>query len=377
MARKKVEKNISYDDVRKKYYVNMGFGVDDDGKQIKSTKTFLRLSDARKALREHQANKVKGTLVKPQKTTLAEWLEYWMKDVIVPNREETTSYGYQNMIDNHIGPALGKTPVQELKPQQIQKYYTALKAKKLSPATIRKHHDLLKSALRVAVRQEVLVRNPLDMVDPPKPKQKEMAVYTPEDLKKLYDLVEGDRLEIVVKLAGYLGLRREEICGLRWEHIDFDRNLVTIKDARTMAGGKVVEKDTKNRSSTRTLFMAEDLVALLKAEKEKQTEDKKFFKKDYHNTGLVVVWPNGKPYRPNYISELFTKFIKDNGLPKIVLHGLRHTFATVANSMGISLFDIGKAMGHSTPMVTGKIYTHLLDRTHEDTMKKVAERIKK
>ena len=71
-----------------------------------------------------------------------------------------------------------------------------------------------------------------------------------------------------------------------------------------------------------------------------------------------------------------TRFIRANHLPKITLHGLRHTFATVASAQGAPLFDIGKALGHSTPATTGKIYTHLLDQNHTATLDRVANALK-
>ena len=79
-----------------------------------------------------------------------------------------------------------------------------------------------------------------------------------------------------------------------------------------------------------------------------------------------------RPTPPNLVSLAFARVIRREGLPKITLHGLRHTFATIASAQGAPLFDIGKALGHSTPATTGKIYTHLLDHTHASTLAKVA-----
>lgn len=81
---------------------------------------------------------------------------------------------------------------------------------------------------------------------------------------------------------------------------------------------------------------------------------------------------DGRPFRPNYLSELFGKFLADNDLPKIVLHELRHTFASLSNQAGIPAYNIGKALGHSTPATTQKIYTHLLDRAHTQAVEGVA-----
>ncbi|MEL7658477.1 MAG: Arm DNA-binding domain-containing protein, partial [Bacillota bacterium] len=84
MSRIVEEKNIAYDDIKKKYYVNLDFGVNDEGKQIKKTKTYAKKSEARKALKEHEANRTKGLLVMPKDITLLEWLNDWIKDIVAP-----------------------------------------------------------------------------------------------------------------------------------------------------------------------------------------------------------------------------------------------------------------------------------------------------
>ena len=90
----------------------------------------------------------------------------------------------------------------------------------------------------------------------------------------------------------------------------------------------------------------------------------------------VVLNRRGRPYSPNALSLAFTRFIRKNALPRITLHGLRHSFATIACHQGASLFDIGKALGHSTPSTTGRIYTHMVDRTHENTVLRVSDALK-
>ena len=188
----------------------------------------------------------------------------------------------------------------------------------------------------------------------------------------MYCLVEGHSLETIVHLAGSLGLRREEICGLRWDSVDFQHRKIHIRAARTMAGSRVIEKETKNRSSTRILYMGDDIYHLLTKEQHRQAENRLAYSAAWSDTGYVIVDQLGTPLRPNQISLTFTQFIRTHNLPPLTLHGLRHTFATVASAQGAPLFDIGKALGHSTPATTGRIYTHLTDQFHADTLAKVA-----
>ena len=116
MARKSIEPNISQDSASKLYYVCFDYGRDDEGKRVKKYKTFEHISDARKALKEFTAEKVKGTALIPDDTTLAEWMTYYLNDIVLPNRARTTLYGYLQLARNHIIPQLGKTPLQQIMP---------------------------------------------------------------------------------------------------------------------------------------------------------------------------------------------------------------------------------------------------------------------
>lgn len=373
MARKRVERNIAFDDVRRKYYVTMDYGKDQDGKRQKKYSTYPNLTAARRALRSFEVERDSQMIVIPSRLTLGQWMEQWMAEIIEPNRAETTVYGYRKIIENHLDPILGDIVLQELKPRDIQHYYARLKAdKELSSNTIRHHHDLLTCCLRTAVKHDLILRNPAERVDPPRLLPNEARFYTPENLNALYKAVDGTWLETVVKLAGCLGLRREEICGLRWSSVDFRNRRIHIREARTAAGASIVQKETKNRSSARTLYMTDEIRSVLRREQRRQMERRSALGEEYADSGFVTVNSRGEAHSPNLVSLAFTRVIRREGLPQITLHGLRHTFATIASAQGAPLFDIGKALGHSTPATTGKIYTHLLDQTHAPTLAKVA-----
>lgn len=374
MARISLERGISYDGRRALYYVYMDYGRAEDGARVRRYRTFPSLSAARKALRAFQAERSLRVAVVPQITTLSQWLAHWMEQVVIPNRAETTAYGYRNIIENHLSPALGDVPIQQLGARHLQQYYAMLLSEKgLSPSTVRRHHDLLSAALRTAMRQEMIALCPTERVVPPRAVSREARYYGPAELKRLYALVEGHPLELVVRLAGSLGLRREEICGLRWSSVSFERGRIHICAARTAAGGRIIQKETKNRSSNRTLHMTDDIYLFLQRERTRQL---RLAGGNWSDSGLVAVDGRGQPFPPNALSLAFTRFIRCSGLPPLTLHGLRHTFATVASAQGAPLFEIGKALGHSTPAVTGRIYTHLADHTHEATLARVASALK-
>lgn len=356
-----------------KYRVCFDYGIDREGRRIRKYRTFDTKRDATRAFNEHKVKMDKGTQVLPSEYTFAQWLDYWYKDIILPQIEETTAYGYRGMIENYLKPQLGEIRLQKLSARDIQQYYTWLMDEKgLSPNTVIKHHNLLTNTLNAAERQEYITKNPMRAVSPPKKRQREAKFYTPEQLGILLDKAVGTRLELPVFICAYLGLRRGELCGLRWGDVDLEHKTITIENTRTQAGKKEIEKGTKTASSTRTLYLPDTLCDMLKAAKENQQACRAEYKNAYDDNDYVVVMEDGRPFRPNYLSELFGKFLADNDLPKIVLHELRHTFASLSNQAGIPAYNIGKALGHSTPATTQKIYTHLLDQTHTQAVEGVA-----
>ena len=374
MARKRIEKNLAFDEEKGTYYAYFDYGRDGMGRRLREAKTFSSLDEAREALCRFELKRLQNRLRPPTRMTVREWLDYWLEEVIRPNREGTTYYCYRNIAWNHIIPALGRLPLQDLEPRHIQRYYgDMLREKRLGTNTVHKHHILLHTALKAAFRQGILPENPVDRVEPPRLACPKQFFYTPEQLSVLFTLVEGHQLELVVKLAGYLGLRRSEICGLRWENVDLERHLIHVRTVRTTAGGSIVLKQPKTTHSIRKLGIAglDDLERLLRGEAQRQAVCKKA-DPDWTDSGYVIVRPDGRPCDPNRVTAAFHDFVLEHALPPITIHGLRHTFASVANSARVPLLDIGKTLGHKDCAITGRVYTHIFDQTHQEVLNTVA-----
>ena len=143
--------------------------------------------------------------------------------------------------------------LQSLTAMQVQQYMSRKLQEGLSANTIRKHHVLLNTAVGLAVRQDMLAKNVVQAVEPPPKLSPHHCFYSPDQIQRLFALTAGKHLEPVVKLAGYLGMRRSEICGLKWENVDLENGVLYICEARTAANGVAVDKGPKSASSMRRL----------------------------------------------------------------------------------------------------------------------------
>ena len=150
-------------------------------------------------------------------------------------------------------PSLGRLYVQDLTPVRVQQYYGELRRKSLANNTIRKHHVLLHAALGAAVRQGIVGANVTCLVTPPTREAPQHRFCDSSQLRMLFCASEGTPLEVAVKLAGCLGLRRSEICGLKWRNVDLKRGVLTVCEVRTAVSGRALEKAPKSYASEQRL----------------------------------------------------------------------------------------------------------------------------
>ena len=369
MPRKTIQKNLAYDTERRLYYAVFR----EDGRRY--TRTYHTREEAQAALegRPYASRRLPG-----KDCSLRDWLLFWLEEVVARDRAESTLYAYRNMARCHVLPALGKIPLAELTPLRIQSYLYEKMDQGLSPNTVIKHYVMLTTALGVAVRLEILERSPMDRVKPPKKQETRFSFYSPEQLQRLFAAVAGTAMELPVKLAAYLGLRRSEICGLKWDNVDFDQDVLYICEARTAANGQAVDKGPKSISSVRRLAFAgnEDLRSMLRRMDAANRSRQDRLGENYNPCGFVVTHGRGLPYAPDYLSSHFTKFVRQCQLPPCTLHGLRHSFASIANQQKVPMFSICKALGHSNTAITSQIYMHLFDDTHQEVVDLVGQAIR-
>ena len=365
MSRKTIMPNIAYDTQRHSYYVTMRRPAA-DGVSKRSVQCYPTLELAIQALDRRSGQDLLAQGQDLERLTLGQWLTYWLEQIIKPSRSASTVHGYCMIIRNHLSPGLGGVQLTKLTSAQIQLYLNRMQAEGLCANTVRKHYTLLHNALEHARKQELVLRNVSDQVTPPSASDPTHHFYDSGTMARLFEILAGTTMEPVVKLAGYLGLRRAEICGLKWSHVDRERKVITISEARTAVNGRPVDKSTKNRASIRRLGYAGlmEMEELMERLWRQRQEEMALLGERYADMGYVICHDGGLPYQADYLSNRLQRVLRKTELPYVTLHGLRHSFASIANSRNIPLFGISKALGHSTTSTTSRIYTHLFDDTH-------------
>ena len=207
--------------------IDTGTGSDGERRRHFETVHSSRKSDAQKRLTELLTSLDKGVYTPPGKLTLATHIQNWLTGYVKTNCSPRTYDGYQSIAEHHIIPALGQYQLKHLHPQIIQAYYGKA-VEKLSPRTVAKHHRLLSQALKYAVRQGYLGRNPCEFADSPSWKGKAMRTLTPFEVQVFLDVARDSYYYPVYYTAVSTGLRQAELLGLRWRDVDLDLLSISV-----------------------------------------------------------------------------------------------------------------------------------------------------
>lgn len=290
------------------------------------------------------------------RTSVSYYIEKWLEEQSRCVSELTMTY-YRGYADKHILPFFEDVTISDFTVRKVQEYID-LKCQTLKVDSVRKHLVVINGAANEATKDELMNGNfnSKGLRFPRKPEEKfEAKIYTEEQVLQLFEAVvkEGEPIRSAFVLAYFYGLRRSELCGLRWCDVDFDNNSIYIRNTVKQEGSRIFEEEiTKTKAGTREMEIVPETLEYLVNLKARHEELGL-------TRGKVVAWENDALVQPDYITRRRKELMKKYGLEVVRLHDLRHTHATQLLLAGVPLFEVSKHLGHESISTTSDIYGHL------------------
>ncbi|MGW3372496.1 tyrosine-type recombinase/integrase [Streptomyces hydrogenans] len=326
-------------------------------------KTWAECDVKRRALLDAVDN---GVPVPTRSAKLSEWLPYWLDNVVKPRRKLSTYDKYEAHVRLYLVPGIGSKRLESLSVADVRRFLVQLE-KKTTAATAKESHRVLRTALTAACREELISRNVASLVEPPRPKARELSPWSLDETLDFLAASRRDPLYAAFVLAIAMGLRRGELVGLRWADIDLDKRVLYVRQQTQRRRGVLYDDDPKGRRR-RTVPLPAMCVAPLRWHRMRQTEQRAKAGERWEEGGYVFTTASGRPVEPRNVYRSFTRVAASAGLRVIRLHDARHGTATLLTAAGVAPRVVMEILGHSQISITMDVYTHVVQDTQREAI---------
>lgn len=303
--------------------------------------------------------------------TAAEYLDKWLG--VVRNRVKARTYErYAEIVRLHVTPVIGQIKLNKLKPLHLERIYEEAQKKGLAPQTVVHVHRVVYSALRQALRWQLVARNAAEAVIPPRAARRDIPPLEPSDVGRLIAGVAGTDLLMPVLLALGTGMRRGEVLGLRWGDVDLEAG--TVRISQTLQSDMTFNTPKSHRSR-RSITLPYPVVEALKRHRKVQNERRLLLGDAWQELDLVIDRGDGGPMPPYSLSQRFRAASTRAGVD-VNFHGLRHGHASLMLALGIDIKVRSERLGHSTIAITGDLYDHVASDLDRQAADKIGELLK-
>ena len=327
--------------------------------------TRKEVADKLKAIHALQAS---GGNVAPERTTVKQFLERWLSEIVERRNKPRTTDGYKQIVRDYLTPHLGHHTLQKLTPEHLQAMLNAIAEQGRAENTVRNVRAALRRALNQAMRWGYVTRNVATLVDVSGRAGASIAPLDERQARALLDAVSGHRLEALYRIALSLGLRRSEVLGLLWSDVDAEGGTLHITGSLQRIRGQLVrEATTKTEASMHPVPLPPALLAVLERHREAQAREREQAGDAWEDHGLVFATPQGKPIEPRNLVRQFKGMLKKAKLPESVrFHDLRHSCATLLIAQGVHPRIVMEHLRHAQISTTMNVYAHVLPQAHRD-----------
>ena len=334
--------------------------------------------DAEAALARLLAEVQSGGAPVDSSATVGDFLRGWLERYTGLAR--STQERYRELLWLHVIPRIGHLRLDRLRPLHLEDLYRTLQEPRdrggagLSGTTVLQVHRVLHRAFTVGMRWGLLSRNPADYVQAPKKSTQEIKPPDPETVRRLLEALQGARLHVPVALVAMTGLRRGEVLALRWSDLDLEAGTMAVVRSLEQTREGLAFKDLKNPRSRRRLPLPPAAVALLRAHRKAQAEERLQAGSAWADHDLVFPGHLGHPWPPKAFTTAFRKAVARAGL-RLRFHDLRHLVATTLLVGGADVRTTAGVLGHADPATTLRVYSHAVQVAQKEALERVQQAI--
>lgn len=359
-------------------------GSNDEGR-VRHRRIFYGNEDQAKKAADKFEYEIKNGLYFPEgdKATLATFIKTWKSDYAESELAIRTFERYEKLIEVGILPYLGQIKLNRINPVAVNKWRKKIekmprkdgKGGTLSAQTIKHYYACLSAILGKAVQWEIIKSNPCEKAETPKVPKAKVKVFNEEEAAIFIQRLE-EKADLKHRSLTWLeidtGMRREEIMGLEWDDIDFDKKTVYIHRTSQYSVKKgVFSGPTKNDSSTRRIAVADNVMDLLKEYKGKWDEHKDKLKDLWKGSNRLFTTWDGRDGYPGMPQTWLQSFLEREKLPHCSFHSLRHLSATLQIKAEVPLSQVSKRLGHSEVGTTSTVYEEVIESVDREAAEKI------
>jgi integrase len=368
-------------------------GVRDDGRPDRRHVQAKTRAEVTRKVRELEKERDAGTVRRAgRKWTVEQWLTHWVENIAAPFVRENTLAGYRVAVRVHLIPGVGAHRLDRLQPEHLERLYVRMMRNGSAPATAHQAHRTIRTALNEAVRRNYLARNPAALAKAPRLEEEEIEPYSVEDVRKILTAAQQERNSARWAIALALGLRQGEALGLKWADVDLGKGSLIVRRGRQRPrwkhgcegncgrkhGGHCPKRkptrpetaETKSRAGRRTVGLPDELVALLRAHKAEQEQERIKAEHLWEDGGWLFATPTGGPINPRTDYDDWKRLLARAKVRDGRLHDARHTAATVLLLLGVPERAVMGLMGWSHSAMASK-YQHITAPVRRDIAQQI------